>query len=387
MSGDAGRSTRRRLPLLHLVFALTGVLHAIGGTLLPSLAATFHLTDSQSGTLFLLYFAGSSLGALLCRHSYARTMAFGFVAIALCSAGVATAAWPLLLPVFLFLGISVGVPMSAVSLFAGRAFPERCAPVLTFLNFSWSAGALLAPLLAGGVLMHHSYRPAYLVLSAASVLAAASCFVVLKDEPEARPSQARPKNSTNLQVVIVFAAAAFLQVGIENTAAAWLSTFSMRTSGGAASSAAVVAAVYWAGFLASRGVASLVLLRAEPMRVFRAATVTALAASAFLAATHSAVFKTAAMFLLGIALAPVYPLVVAGSLKRTRQTSDSRWVLAAAGFGGSVLPWLAGWISARSGSLRIGILLLPAALAQLLFLLPLLGRTEESADEPNRSRC
>ena len=55
-----------RWPCLHPVFALTGVLHSIGGPLLPSLAATFHLTDSQSGFLFLAYFAGTSLGALLC---------------------------------------------------------------------------------------------------------------------------------------------------------------------------------------------------------------------------------------------------------------------------------------------------------------------------------
>jgi MFS transporter, FHS family, glucose/mannose:H+ symporter len=384
MPGGGEQSTRRRLLLLHPVFALTGVLHAIGGTLLPSLAAAFHLTDSQSGMLFLLYFAGSSLGALLCRHAYARTMALGFVAAALCSIGAATAGWPSLLAVFLLLGISVGVPMSAVSLFAGRAFPDRCAAVLTFLNFSWSAGGLLAPLFAGRVLMHHSYRLAYLILAAAAALAAAACFAFLEDESGRAPPQTRAKDAANAQVVMVFAAAAFLQVGVENTAAAWLSTFSMRTSGGGASSAATVASVYWAGFLASRGVASLVLLRAAPMRVLRSATVTALAASALLAAAQSVVFRNVAMLLLGIALAPVYPLVVAGSLARARQVADSRWVLAAAGFGGSLLPWLAGWISVRSGRLRIGMLAIPAALALLLVLLPVLRWTEAvTADRPN----
>ena len=58
------------LVLLHCGFLLTGILHAIGGPLLPSVAATFHLNDRQSGFLFLLYFAGSSLGALLCIGSY-----------------------------------------------------------------------------------------------------------------------------------------------------------------------------------------------------------------------------------------------------------------------------------------------------------------------------
>jgi fucose permease len=375
MPGEAGRSTRRSLSVLHPVFALTGVLHAIGGTLLPSLAATFHLTDSQSGTLFLLYFAGSSLGALLCRGSYARTMTLGFVAIAVATAAVAEASWPWLLGIFLFLGISVGVPMSAVSLFTGRAFPDRCAPVLVFLNFTWSAGALLAPVFAGWILLHHTYRAAYLGLAGAAALAAASCALGLHDAPETPAIEATARDSANFALILCFAAAAFLQVGVENTAAAWLPTFSLRANGGGTSLAAMVTGVYWAGFLASRGAASLLLLRAAPMRVLGGATAIALAASLLLCAAHSPILGVAAMFLLGVALAPIYPLVVAGSLARVRRSADSRWVLASAGFGGSVLPWLAGWISARTGSLRMGMLALPAALVLMLSLLPVLVRT------------
>ena len=376
MPGDARQLTRRSLFVLHPVFALTGVLHAIGGTLLPSLAAAFGLTDSQSGLLFLLYFAGSSLGALFCRRSYARITTLGFVAVALSAIAVATTGWPWLLAVFLCLGISVGIPMSAVSLFTGRTFPERCAPILAFLNFSWSAGALLAPILAGWVLLRHTYRFAYLELAGAAALAAASCALALRDSPETVPVHGQGRESGDLVVLLCFAAAAFLQVGVENTAAAWLSTFSLRANGGGVSLAAMITGLYWAGFLVSRGVASLVLLRAAPMGVLRVATAIALAASMLLWAADSAVLRGLAMFLLGIALAPVYPLVVAGSLVRVRRIADSRWVLASAGFGGSVLPWVAGWISAHTGSLRTGMLALPGALVLMLLLLPVLGRGE-----------
>jgi hypothetical protein len=50
--------------------------------------------------------------------------------------------------VFLLLGICVGVPITAVTMQAGRTFGARSATPLTLLNFSWSAGALAAPLLA-----------------------------------------------------------------------------------------------------------------------------------------------------------------------------------------------------------------------------------------------
>src|SRR5260370_41026630 len=83
------RSPGRTLTVLHPAFALTGVLHAIGGPLLPSLASTFHLSDSQSGLLFLAYFAGTSLGALLCGRNHARSVTIGFLGVCCVCVGVA----------------------------------------------------------------------------------------------------------------------------------------------------------------------------------------------------------------------------------------------------------------------------------------------------------
>jgi fucose permease len=113
-------------------------------------------------------------------------------------------------------------------------------------------------------------------------------------------------------------------------------------------------------------------MHAEPMRVFRSAIVVALIAATLLVIAPAVAVHSVAMFLLGAALAPIYPLVIAGSFARFRRTSDSRWVLATAGFGGSVLPWLAGSISAHTGSLRMGMLTIPGALLLMIFLLPAL---------------
>ena len=183
MTSNNGRSGRF-LALLHSVFLLTGVLHVIGGPLLPSLAATFALNDSQAGLLFLVYFAGTSLGALLCIGAFTSLMAVGFALVVISCFAVIVAPWPLDLLAFGALGVGVGLPMSAVSLFVGRSFPERSAPVLVALNFTWSAGALIAPLLAASVLRHHSFRVAYGGLAVASFLAAVACLSGLRDAPE-----------------------------------------------------------------------------------------------------------------------------------------------------------------------------------------------------------
>ena len=370
MQSNARNCTRRTLVVLHPAFALTGVLQAIGGSLLPSLASTFHLKDSQSGLLFLFYFAGTSLGAFFCRGNYSRSIALGFAAMAICCVGIAVANLPLLPPLFLLLGISVGVPMSGVSLFAGRNFGDRRAPLLTFLNFSWSAGALAAPLFAAQVLLHHTYRAAYVVLAMASAVASLACWLLIQDAPETPSPMTRAQTFPNLRLIVVFAIAAFLQVGVENTAAAWLTTYALRTARDGVVLAAASSSVYWVGFLSSRGISSLVLLRADPVRVFRVAVAVAFVAAMLLSGLPSVAGRTAAMFVLGAALAPIYPLVISGFFARARHTSDSRWVLATAGFGGSVLPWLAGWISTHSGSLRVGILTIPAAMLLMIFVLP-----------------
>jgi fucose permease len=366
-------SSQRTLAVLHPIFALTGVLHAVGGALLPSLAARFHFGDSTAGLLFLLYFAGTSLGALLCRGSYARLITVGFAAMVCTCVAVALCPRSLLAPAFLLLGISVGVPMSAVTLFVGRAYPERCAPLLTFLNFSWSIGTLAAPLIAARVLVHHSYQAAYLLFAGASAAAFLAGMLVLKDPPEPAQSLSQTRTSDGaLSLIAVFAFAAFLQVGIENTVAAWLPTYALRMAGAGIVLAAASTSFYWAGFLGMRGLSSLLLLRAEPIRVFRLAVALAFFSALLLVFAPSASLRNIAMFLLGASLAPTYPLVLAGFFARTTRTADSRWILFTAGFGGSVLPWIAGFTSTHTGSLRTGMLTIPAALLLMALLLPTL---------------
>jgi fucose permease len=372
------RSPGRTLAVLHPAFALTGVLHAIGGPLLPSLASTFHLSDSQSGLLFLAYFAGTSLGALLCGRNHARSITIGFLGVCCVCVGVAVTNRILLHPLFLLLGICVGMPMTAVSMLTGRTFGSRSAAPLTFLNFSWSAGALIAPLFAARLLVNHSYRIAYLSLALAAAVAALACWLQLGDSPEHAPPNTQPAGFVNLRFIAIFAFLTFLEVGIENTTGSWLATYLLRTSGSGAALAAASSSLYWCGFLASRGLSSLLLLRVDPVRLLHFAVVAALGAAVVLIAIPGNAGHVVAMILLGAALAPIFPLLLARFFAHARHSSDSRWVLAICGLGGSVLPWLTGWLSALSGSLRLGLITIPSALFLIVCLLPAI-RTPRTA--------
>jgi MFS transporter, FHS family, glucose/mannose:H+ symporter len=374
------RSPGRTLAVLHPVFALTGILHSIGGPLLPSLAFTFHLSDSQAGFLFLAYYAGTSLGALFCGRNHARSLTIGFLGLTCVCVGVAVTNRTLVFPLFLLLGICVGMPMTAVSMLAGRRFGAQSAAPLTFLNFSWSAGALIAPLLAARLLTSHSYRAAYLILAGAAALAAIACWWQLEDSPEPAPSAAQPAGIVNLRFIALFALLTFLEVGIENTTGSWLATYVLRTSGVGAAVAAAASSVYWCGFLASRGLSSLLLLRIDPARLLRFAIVAALVAAVVLVSLPGTAGHVVAMIVLGAALAPIFPLLLARFFAHARRSSDSRWVLAVCGFGGSVLPWVTGWVSARSGSLRLGLITVPAALLLMISMMPMLAMSRGQPD-------
>lgn len=369
MQATARNTSRRAQYLLHAVFALTAVVHAIGGPLLPSLNHTFHLTDSESGALFLAYFGGTSVGALLCRGKYARVMTAGFAGMALFSFALADATRPMLLPMYLLLGVCTGAAMSAVSLLVGRDFPEKAASLLTLLNFSWSAGALAAPVLAAQLLRHYSYRAAYNAIAIASLGAAFACWKMLSDSADVPHVSAPSGRLGSLQLVAVFGFMAFLQVGIENTASVWLTTFVHRSGSGNLGRAAASSSLFWLGFLSSRTGSAVLLARIRPYTLLRASLLVALFASLLLLSSHRLMVASATMLLLGAAVAPVYPLVVAAAMDCLRRISDARYILATAGFGGSILPWVAGWISTSTGEIRVGMAVIPVSIVLMILCL------------------
>lgn len=367
------RSPRNMLLVLHPVFALTGVGCAVTGAVLPALARAFHLADSQSGLLLFCIYAGMTAGALLCRGNYARVMTAGFVAMAAACLGLSFTPRSLLFPCAFFYGAAVSAAMTAVSLFAGRNFPARRAAMLTALNFTWSLGATAGPLLAGRVIAVSNWRMVYAVLAAGAVAAALAARFVLRDSAETARSTHETSGLGNFRLVALFALFFFLEVGMESTAGAWVSTYVLRHTTATVALAAAASAIFWGGFLAARGIAPMILLRVSPGRLLQTSILTALAASALMVVDTSAIPLLAAILLLGLALAPVFPVALAAFFDRARLSSDSRFVLALSGFGGAVFPWLVGALSSRAGSLRMGLLVLPATFLVMTALFPLLG--------------
>jgi MFS transporter, FHS family, glucose/mannose:H+ symporter len=368
---------RVMLLVLHPVFALTGVAASVAGPLLPSFARDFHLSDAQSGLLLFSIYAGMASGALVCRGNYARILVAGCAAMTLGSLGFAWIARPLLFPMAFFYGASVGATITAVSLFAGRNFLARRAATLTLLNFTWSLGATVGPLLAARLLVGASWRTVFGVLAAASMLAVLAVAFTIRDSEEIPRATPETTGLRNLRLIALFGVFFFLEVGVEWMAGAWFTTYILRATAATMTLAAAASALFWGGFLASRGLTPLVLLRVTAGKLLQGTLLVGLAAASLLVASHFAVLLIGAIVLLGLALGPVFPLALAAFLDRARHTSDSRFILSVSGFGGAVLPWLVGDVSTHSGSLRVGLFAAPLTLLVMVAMLPLLGITSQ----------
>jgi MFS transporter, FHS family, glucose/mannose:H+ symporter len=100
-------------------------------------------------------------------------------------------------------------------------------------------------------------------------------------------------------------------------------------------------------------------------RLYRALLVVVIGGLCLLLAAHSPGTVLAASGLTGLALAPLFPLILSLFLAEIGESKNAGWVFAVAGLGGAVLSWLTGIISTGTGSLRIG-LLVPGAAALLM---------------------
>jgi fucose permease len=116
--------------------------------------------------------------------------------------------------------------------------------------------------------------------------------------------------------------------------------------------AATVAALtcFWAGLMVSRIFWSVFDRWLTHDYVVRLSVGLMAFSAALLFGARTGFIPALAAFLLGFAIGPCYPLLLAWALRFQRAGS----IFFIAGVGAASLPWLMGILSARTGSLRIG---------------------------------
>jgi len=372
------------LPLrtLYTGFALGGFATVMLGPLLPVLSTRFTLTDAQAGSLFTAQFASSTVGAILSSRHYGRSLVFGYGFIALGIAVLAFANYFGVLCAFSLVGFGIGLAVTATNLVVGAAALKQRGTLLTQANFFWGVGAVVCPqLIAIAERLHNLH----LLLSAIAIAIAIVCAVLSprlaqlgKRVPEGQTLQ---RSSAGPAIFLFFGFTLMLYVGGENCLGGWIATYSNRFAGMSPARASLMASIFWFSIVAGRAIAARLLKSFSEAVVLVPALIVALIGISLLLTPHTTFVVLAAVMISGIGCGPVFPLIVSRLLARVGQSPHTGWVFAMCGSGGAVLPWLTGFLSTHTGSLRTGFAVPLTAMTGILLLVLIERRSPKVAPQ------
>jgi len=362
---EATRASRQPHPGLLLVlsyvgFVSLGLPDTILGAAWPALRAELGLQLPAAGPLLLGTTAGvvvSSLasaafrrrwgsGALLCASTV-------LAALALATSALARGYEHLLLAAIVA-GLGGGAIDACLNDYVARHHSARH---MNWLHACWGVGASLGPAVVSSVLARHgSWRSAYALLAAVEALLVLSFWFTRAQWSEDRPPLAANSGSARplaeRRAVWASVLLFFCYCGLEAGAGLWASSLLTETRGASPAFAGAAVAVYWGALCVGRFVIGSRADHWGPARVLRLSVAQALLAVGVLTLQGTpAWFVTVMLAWLGVSLAAIYPLAMHDTPRLFGQELGARVVsyqVAAGSVGIASVPWLLGWIAART---------------------------------------
>lgn len=357
-----------------------GIVMALLGAILPSLAGRLKFDLADMGTLFLVMNAAMlasslALGLAMDRFGMKPPLTLGplLVAAALIIVVRATAFTDLLAAVVL-LGAGGGALNGATNTLVADLHddPKRKGAGLNLLGVFFGFGALLLPFAIGALLARLSVGR--LLAAAALLCAAVGVFASGLRFPAPKQGNALPvadiPRFLRSRLVLALASLLFFESGVEFTMGGFISTYLTRDLALASVSiASWILAGYWASLMISRVVLSRTALASDPYRILLYCALGACAGAALATAAPNPAVAAFGIIVTGWSLAGIFPtaLGIAGSRFQSHSGTVFGILFAVALSGGMILPWLAGHIGGSVG-LRWAFGLVAASFAAILAL-------------------
>lgn len=379
-------------------FLLAGLGTVLLGPILPTLAHNWRLTDSQSGLLLAAKFVGAFLGGV----SVPRRLRLGILGGMLFSC-LGFGSFALSVNLFagcacLFVsGFGLGQIIAATNILAGRRYTTHTGSALASLNFFWSLGAVACGLIAAAVLPRFHLRGPLLTFAGLFLATGLGGLVSSNrslatfsnstdpDSSTAEPNPAASETSAAFPLphsaLLHFCLLLFLYGGLETCMTGWLTTYTLRFSDVRLLGGQSALVLLWSALTVGRALAAGALRFASERATQRLGLALSAVFIAALTTTHHGLLLSLYSVLLGLSLAPFFPTTFAILMMRRPPARAAGFILAVSGLGAALFPWLMGFVSTHSGSLRIA-MVVPFALALLLLLLSL--KSEPAAERTHR---
>jgi MFS transporter, FHS family, glucose/mannose:H+ symporter len=355
---------------LAIGFLLAGLGTVMLGPLMPTLLRDWRLTDQQGGLLLAAKFVGSFLGGVSVprrlRLGVLGGMAFacvGFGAFAL-SVGLVSGAACLFVG-----GFGLGQIIASTNIVIGRRYREHTGSALASVNFFWSLGAVLCGVIAAAALPRFHLRGPLLTFAGLFLVTGLGGLLnPSREATAAAESPALDAPRLPMPVLTRFAVLLFLYGGLETCMTGWLTTYTLRFSDVQLLGGQSAIVLLWSALTAGRALSSAAL------RVMREATLqrmglglSSLLIAALVTTRHGPLLSLYCV-LLGLSLAPFFPTTFALLMKRRPTVREAGFILAVSGLGAALFPWLMGFVSTQSGSLRVA-MAVPLGLSLILLIL------------------
>ncbi len=363
------------------------------GPLLPFLLSSWQLSDAQAGALFSLQSGGSLLGILAStyltpRSGFARSLGLGAALMATGVAGLSWGSSTIGMASILVYGSGLGITIPGTNVLSAALNPRHEASALNIVNSVWCMGALVGPTFIAMSLQRKSLYLFLLVL--AGLLLATSLWYWREGTTGAGGIGRVPKgpsdetaNGRGLDAWLI-GLLLFLYVGVETSTWGWIATYARRL-GITQEDWAWLQSTFWLAILVGRLLSPLALRWISGPKLVLSSLVLVLAGTAVLILVPQVRALMVGAGLAGIGMACVYPTTVAGYSDRygSGNSRASGVVFMLAILGGAVIPWLVGFLSDLSGSLRTAMLVpVAASLAMIAIQIRLLRTHPKESSRP-----
>jgi MFS transporter, FHS family, glucose/mannose:H+ symporter len=374
------------LAVLSAGFVLIGIPTVIIGPILPVFISRWSLDDSQAGFFFTVQFASALCGvwlatALTAWRGYRPPLVIGYVLTGIGLALLNAHTHAVALVATATFGVGYGMVTPPTNLSAAEAGGERSAGLVSLLNFAWGIGAVsCSPLIL--LALRRQFLSALLLNLAVCAFLVAGALLFSRFPADHHSSSAVSSSfqlsPSAILLLTAVAALFFIYVGTETSIGGWAAEHAKRLAGHATNLSTVAPMFFYAGLMSGRALAPVILKRVRENRL--ALTWLGLAALgvAVIIVASSQSVAIGGLAIAGFGCSCIYPIYISWFSKWYGAAARPLGgiVFSMAALGGSALPWLVGFVSKHTGSLRTGLLIpLLSAFAMIAILLVLRRRT------------
>jgi fucose permease len=257
-------------------------------------------------------------------------------------------AWPVLLVMAFFLGAGGGAIDASINTFAASNFSTS---VVNWLHAFYGIGATLGPVIMTFYLLrNNSWASGYKTVAIVQVSLALIFFLTLKwwkgtKHQEEVTASAKPRETLALKSTWLSILLFFIYTGIEFSVGQWIFTILTKSRMLPDAIAGSWTSVYWGSLTAGRIAFGFIMARFSVHKILTGCLIAVVVGTGLFAINFSPLAGLVGIVIIGIAVAPVFPSLIAMTPDRIGDHHAGNAVgyqVSAAMIGGALLPGFAG---------------------------------------------